>query len=110
MQPVSRNEVNLVISDVNAKDLYYAEMRISFLTSARTLEMKYRRIEIFTPGTVLVMQAKWFNSNSDMRYVGSGISISHSPSYTAAKRFGFIMTMDLADTCYSSVTPTTTTT
>ena len=53
-------------------------------------------------------QAKWISSNTDLRYVGSGISISHSPSYTATKRFGFIMTMDVAGTCYSAVNPATT--
>ena len=54
--------------------------------------MKYRPIEVFSPGTVLLMQAKWIKSATDLRYVGSGLSISEAPTYTGPQRFGFAMT------------------
>jgi hypothetical protein len=73
-------------------EAFYAEFLYSVAWFSQIFQMNYRPIEVFSPGTVFLMQAKWISSATDLRYVGSGLSISETPTYTAPKRFGFAMT------------------
>ena len=59
MQALSKDRVVFVIFDVNSRDVYYADLTILPSIINSPADLTHQRIEIFTPGTLFVMQALW---------------------------------------------------